>query len=322
MTSQQDHQPGEGHSAALVLRPLRDLAALVLVAAPAVLIFVALLRLVPAGGSDQLVDRARDSFYSFINMPTLLFPLAAVLLATLVVPVHPRARSIVTAALVEYAVAAVLAVLFGIMVGLVNIAGFTVRVAFEELLVRGAWLAVFGVAANAVYQLWRRHYGAPAQQPGVYGQPAQQYQQYPPPQYGAQPQPYPGQPYPPQPYSGPPYSGPPYPGQPQPGYGQQPYPPQQYPQPGYAQPAPGQWGYPAPTSAQPAGTYSPAPGQPPADYSGAPGQYSAGPGGPPPASSPRWFQPPVDATRIDPPGHEGQEYTETVDRDAAPRNQD
>ena len=57
--------------------------------------------------------------------------------------------------------AAVFAIVFGFLVALVNIASWSPRVAFEEFLVRTAWLAVFGAAAYAVFLIWRNHFYTP-----------------------------------------------------------------------------------------------------------------------------------------------------------------
>ncbi|MET0425028.1 MAG: hypothetical protein ABW046_14180 [Actinoplanes sp.] len=286
MTSHPQPGPGEGKSAGQYLRPLRDLAAYALVGAAAVLLFVAIVRLIP-GGANEFGFRTQDSFYGFVNLSTIFFPLAAVLLSLLVQPRHPKAQLIVVVALVEYAVMAFFGVFFGVLVGLINHASNNgARIAFEELLVRAAWLAVFGVAAYALFQIWRNMFYTPKpkQQPGVYGNPQQQ-------PYGAYPgqpgQPQPGQPQPgygppPPGYGPPPQPGAPYPGQPHPG---QPHPgqPQQYGQP----PAWNQAPVPMPASAPPhpghPGPYPPQPGFPPAaSQSGPP----AAPQSAPPFSEP------------------------------------
>jgi hypothetical protein len=259
VTSQPQPAPGDAPPVGQYLRPLRDLAAWALVGAPAVLLFVAIIRLIPAGDGEQFASRTQDSFYSFVNLTTIFFPLAAVLLSLLVRPSHPKAKLITVIALVEYAVAAFFGVVFGVLVGLIQIAGFSVRTAFEEFLVRLVWLAVFALAGFAVYKIWRGlfYVPKPVAPPGVYGQP----------QYGA-PGAYPGQPgygQPPQPGFAPPQPGQPGFGQPaqpgqqtfgqpaQPGWAQQPT----YGQPAYGQP---QWGQP-PVSAQPASA-QPASAQP------------------------------------------------------------
>jgi hypothetical protein len=258
VTSQPQPPPVGDRPVGPFLRPLRDLAALALVIAPAVMLFVAVIRLIPSGDGLDFSSRTQDSFYSFVNLATITFPLAAVLLALAVKPPHPKAKLITLAALTEYAVAAFFALVFGVLVGLIQIVDFSVRTAFEELLVRAAWLAVFAVAAYATYLIWRNLYYVPRPkpQPGVYGQP----------QYGV-PGTYPGQPGYGQPGGYPP--GEPAPGQ-QAGWGA--------PPPGYGPPpaaAPG-WGQP-PVSGQPAA--APGWGQPPVS-----GQ---------PAAAPGWGQPPV-----------------------------
>jgi hypothetical protein len=272
VTSQPQPAPGDARSASQYLRPLRDIAAYALVAATALMLFVAIIRLIPSGVGQDFGTRAQDSFYSYVNVPTIFFPLGAVLLSLLVTPQHPNAKLVTVIAMVEYGVAAVFAVIFGILIGLINIGRFSVRTVFEELLVRAAWLAVFAVAAIATYQIWRHMFYTPKPkpQPGVYGQP----------QYGV-PGTHPGQPG----YGQP---GQPGYGQPgQPGYGQpgqagygQPQPPYGYPgQPAY----PGQAAYPG----QPAPSDA-APGQPAWNQPGY-GAQPAYPATPPPS----WGQPPT-----------------------------
>ncbi|SNY28549.1 hypothetical protein [Paractinoplanes atraurantiacus] len=246
----QPPQPGDA-SALQFLRPLRDIAVYALVGAPALLLFVAIVRLIPDSGLGFGL-RSQGSFGDFINLTTILFPLAAVLLALLVKPQHPKARLVVLAALVEYAVMAVFGVLFGFLIGLINLASNNgARAAFEELLVRAAWLGVFGVAAYAVFRIWQGLFQVPKpqSQPGVYGRP--QYNQ--PGTFPGQPGygPPPGQPgYPPQPG----YPGQPQPGQPQPGH----------PQPGHpGQPQSGHPGQPQPGQPQPGGYPPPPPGAAP-----------------------------------------------------------
>jgi hypothetical protein len=280
VTSQPQPAPGEDKTAGQYLRPLRDLAAYALVGAAAVLIFVALMRLIP-DGDNQFGYRTQDSFYGFINLATIFFPLGAVLLALVVQPRHPKAQLIVVAALVEYAVMAFFGVFFGVLIGLINHADNNgARLAFEELLVRAAWLAVFGVAAYAVFGIWRGMFqvARPKAQPGVYGQP---------PQYN--PGAYPGQPgYAPAP----------------PGYQPQPPPPgyqpqQGYPQPGYPQQQP-PWNQPASAPpATPPGPFVPQPGTPQ-------------PGTPPPGN-PQPPQPHYDPTQVVPQHDPASDRTEKFD---------
>jgi hypothetical protein len=354
VTSQPQPDPGEGRSASQYLRPLRDLAVYALLGAAAVMLLVAVIRLIPSGVGLDFGSRAQDSFYGYVNLPTILFPLGAVLLSLLVQPQHPKAKLVTIIAVVEYLVAAVFAVIFGILVGLIKIAGFSVRTAFEELLVRAGWLAVFAVAAFATFQIWRHLYYVPKPkvQPGVYGQP----------QYGA-PGTYPGQPGYGQPGAGQPGYGQPGAGQPgygqpgagQPGYGQPGYgqpgqpgfaphpgygqpgqtpPPGYGPQPGYpgapqgSPPPPGSWGQPpvsgqpAPVSGQPApgspppGPYAPEPGQVPGPYSGAP-TYPAAPGQGAQQPYGAFSEPTQAVPRHEPPAAGSDDRTEVV-RDDRP----
>ncbi|MCU7725370.1 hypothetical protein ODJ79_16715 [Actinoplanes sp. KI2] len=243
MTSQPQPVPGEVKSAGQYLRPLRDLAAYVLVGANAVFLFLAVVDLI----GDGFGYRTQSSFGSFINQVTIGFPLAAVLLALLVQPRHPKAQLIVVSAAVEYAVMALFGIVFGVLIGLINEADTSgARGALEGLLNRVAWLAVFGVAAFAVYQIWRNMFYTPRPkpQPGMYGQP----------QFN-QPGTFPGQPgYGPPP--GHPAAPPPgHPAAPPPGPG---YPPP--PAPGYP-PAPGQQGFAPATYGQPAPPWNQPTGQ-------------------------------------------------------------
>ncbi|MEV4639160.1 hypothetical protein AB0J80_17575 [Actinoplanes sp. NPDC049548] len=300
-------QPPQARPVLPVIRQLRDIAAYALVAAPAVWLFVAIIRLVPSDVGQDFLTRVQNSFYSYVNVEIIALPLAAVLLATLVEPRHPHARLITIAALVEYAVAGFFAVVFGFLIGIVKIAGFSIRVALEEVLVRAAWLAVFAVAAYAVFLIWRTLYYTPKPkpQPGVYGQPPQQ-------QWGQQPYGQPG--YPPQP--GQPGFPPPGfpPGQPQPGQHQPGHPQPGQHQPGQPQPGQQAWGQPVwgqPTAQQPTvqqasappapGTPA-APGTPPGPFAPAPGHPHGGPAYAPPApgASSAYPQPQPPAGPADP----------------------
>src|SRR3954452_1850417 len=234
VTSQPQPAPGEVKSAGQFLRPLRDLAAYVLVGATAVFLFLAVVDLI----GDGFGYRTQGSFGSFVTLVTIGFPLAAVLLALLVQPRHPQAQLIVVTAAVEYCVMALFGVFFGVLVGLINEADHNgARSALEGLLNRVAWLAVFGVAAFAGYQIWRHLYFTPRPkpQPGMYGQP----------QFN-QPGAFPGQPGygPPPGHPGAPQPGPGYPAPPAPGYP---------PAPGQQGFAPATYGQPAPAWNQPTG---------------------------------------------------------------------
>ena len=284
MSTHPDAAPTTGRSASQFTKPLREIGALVLVGVTAVLLFVALLDLLIPYGFDNtdFTRRAERSFYDFVGLATIGFPLLAVLLATHVQPPVSRAKLITTVALVEYAVAAFFGVVFGLLVGVVVIAEDTARGAFQAMLARLAWLALLGVAGYAVYQVWRNLYYVPKpkQPAGGYGLPPQGYG-------------HPGQPpgYPPQQYGQPGYP----PGYPPHQYGQQPGYPPGYPpapvqpeqgHPGFLSQG-GQAGPPGPQShpgfpGQPPGSYPPPPASAP-PVSGAPAsgpeQHTPPPGG-------------------------------------------
>ena len=278
--------------------PLRELVALVLVGATAVFLLVALIRLVPYE-VDSFTERAQTGFYNFVNLATIAFPILAVLLVTHIGTPTGRAKLITMVALAEYAAAALFGVLFGFFVGLIRAAELSFRFAFEEFLTKIAWLAVLGVVAYVVYQLWRGLY-QPAKPKPVYepyggtqyGQPQQ-----PAPGWGGQPAPQ-GQPQGQQ-WGQPGQGAPGAPGQ----WGQQPPqgppPGQPGPQPGWGEPTqvaqPGQWGQPPqsapPQSAPPySGSSQFAPPQSGAPYSTPPQSAPPAPNGPYPPQGP--YQPP------------------------------
>ncbi|MEH1128610.1 hypothetical protein [Micromonospora sp. CPCC 206061] len=258
MTTEPAAAPTDGTPASKLTKPLRELAALVLLGATAVFLFVALLDLmIPVDFDDNdFTSRSSRSFGGFINLTTIGLPLLAVLLANHIHPPVARAKLITLVALIEYAVAAFFGVIFGLLVGVVVIiTDIGARAGFETFLTRLAWVAVLGVAAYALVRVGRGLYfiPKPTPQPGQYGYPQQ-------PGY-AQPPPY-GQPGYPQ------YAQHTAQYQQQP-YSQQPYPQQPYPQqPAAQQPAPQAY----PTSAPPAAPSPP----PPTPAPPAPGQPEEG----------------------------------------------
>ncbi|MFJ6195271.1 hypothetical protein [Micromonospora sp. NPDC092111] len=311
MTSPAEPASHDASQARQITAPLRELAALVLLGANAVLLFVGLVRLlVPASEYSTFSGRAGSEFFAFVGIEATVLPLLAVLLATHVAPVSSRAKQLTQLAVGEYAFGA----LFGALTFLIWLVG---RLAEAEvldallgMLTRAAWFAVFLVAAFVVYRIWRTLYYVPRPkpQPGVYGQPQPGWPQqppqggypsagYPPPggQYGppsfTPPQSAPPFGVPPQsgpPFGVPPQSAPPFgvPPQSAPPFGTPPQsgPPQSGPSFGVPpQPAPPFGG--APQSAPPVGGPNVAPpfGQPPsADPTQAiprqPGEPTAGSG--------------------------------------------
>ncbi|MFI6328699.1 hypothetical protein ACIBBG_10450 [Micromonospora chersina] len=173
MTSPAEPASGDTTQASQLTKPLRELAALVLLGANAVLLFVGLLRLlVPVDDYSTFSGRAGSTFFAFVGLESTVLPLLAVLLATHVRPVLPKAKLITQVALVEYAVSAVFGALTFLIWMVGRLADGEVLDAFLGLLTRVAWLAVFAIAAFVVFKIWRTLYYVPKPkpQPGVYGQ--------------------------------------------------------------------------------------------------------------------------------------------------------
>ena len=284
MTTQPEAGPSEGTPATEITKPWRELIALVLVGANAVLLLVGLIDLlIPYSENIGFSSRAGGSFFDFVGIEAIVLPLLAVLLATHIKPAVPRAKLITQIALVEYAVSAV----FGVVALLAWLFGSLVdgeiRAAFTGLLVRIAYSGIFAAAGFVIYKVWRTLYYVPRPkpQPGVYGGPPGGGPGYPP--AG------PGHPGPQGPTGG---YGPSSPYSQPPGYG---------PQPGYPPPPT------YPGSPQPPGYGAPGPGPGP----GGPGQSAAAPGGatrpsptphpgvvPPGAGAPQGAWPPAGGPQI------------------------
>ncbi|MEV0943828.1 hypothetical protein AB0I90_26080 [Micromonospora wenchangensis] len=296
MTSPAEPASHDASQARQITAPLRELAALVLLGANAVLLFVGFVRLlVPTSDYSTFSGRAGSEFFAFVGVESTVLPLLAVLLVTHLAPVSGRARQFTQVAIGEYAFAA----LFGVLTFLIWLVG---RLAEAEvldallgMLTRAAWFALFGVAAFVVYRIWRTlyHVPKPKPQPGVYGQPQPGWPQ----QQGG----YPGAGYPGQPGTG--QYG-------QPGFAP---PPQSAPPFGTPQSAPP---FGAPQSAPPAGAApqsAPPFGAPQsAPPFGAP--QSAPPFGAPPAGPPFGQPPSADPTQAIP-RQPGEPTTGTADAD-------
>jgi hypothetical protein len=236
---------GYGKDAVAITAPFREVAALILAGAVAVIMFVSFLDFL--FGLDNFGLQAQGEFGSFVNLETILLPLGAVLLATHVKPVVRRAQLITLVSLIEYGVAALFGVicLFAAFIhemsgsGPFNTGG-SVRVGFFNLLDNLVMLGLLAFAGYLVLRVWL----------GVFSTPRPV--------------------APPQPYGyAPGYGTPGYPQQPA-GYGQY---PQQYGQPGYPVPPPPP---PPPPAAPPApgyGTYPP----PAAPQHGTPGDETEAP---------------------------------------------
>ena len=174
MTTQPEAGSNEQTSANQITKPWRELIALVLVGANAVLLFVGLIDLlVPYSANVGFSSRAGGSFFDFAGIEAIVLPLLAVLLATHLKPPVPRAKLVTQVALAEYAVSAV----FGVIALLAWLFGSLVdgevRAAFTGLLVRIAYAGIFAAAAFLIYKVWRTLYYVPRPkpQPGMYGAP-------------------------------------------------------------------------------------------------------------------------------------------------------
>ncbi|MEO3775247.1 hypothetical protein ABGB16_00040 [Micromonospora sp. B11E3] len=159
--------------AAQLTGPLRELIALVLLGANAVLLFTGLIRLLAPTEYSSFDGRAAITFSTFAGIEASVLPVLAVLLVTHLAPVTPRAKLITQVALGEYAFGA----LFGGLTFLVSTVGRLadgeVLDAFLGLLTRLAMLAIFAAAGFVVFKVWSTlyHTPKPKPQPGVYGQP-------------------------------------------------------------------------------------------------------------------------------------------------------
>ncbi|MET8088990.1 hypothetical protein [Micromonospora sp. NPDC005220] len=270
MTSPAEPTSADAAQARQLTKPLRELAALALLGANAVFLFVGLLRLIAPNDDSSFTDRAGSAFDAFIGVEAVGLPLLAVLLATHISPVLAKAKLITQAALIEYAVSALFGTLTMLIWTVGRLAEAEVLDALLGVLTRFAWMVIFAIAAWVVYTIWRAHYYVPRPkpQPGVYGQPhpGQPHPGWPQQQGGWPAQPG-GQPQGGWPAAGQPGGYPPaqYPGQ----FGQQ-SPPFQAPQspPPHPQSAPPfqaapQSAPPFPQSAPPANPAPPSPAAPP-----------------------------------------------------------
>ncbi|MGC4808178.1 hypothetical protein [Micromonospora sp. DT233] len=320
MTSPAEPAPGDAapaprtaDQARQLTAPLRELIAFVLLGANALLLFVGLLRLIAPAEYTTFYTRAGGAFSSFVGLEATVLPVLAVLLATHIAPVVPRAKLLTLVALGEYAFGAVLGVLTLLIWTVDRLADAELLDALLGLLGRAAWLALFGTAAYVVFRIWRAMFFTPKPKPapGVYGQPQPGWPQQHPGQQGA--------------WGAAGQQGWPTAGQQPGGYPSAPGQPGGYPAPGqpggqYGQPTP-QF-TPAPSSAPPssASPYSAPPFTPPQSAPPAATPYSAPPFTPPASAPP--FTPPASAPPASaPPAGQSSpaEPTQAIPRPSAPQ---
>ncbi|GAB3945448.1 hypothetical protein GCM10027614_37230 [Micromonospora vulcania] len=173
MTSPAEPASTDASQARQLTKPLRELAALALLGANAVFLFVGLLRLLAPNDYSSFDDRSGSAFFAFIGIEAVVLPLLAVLLATHISPVLPKAKLITQVALGEYAFSALFGTLTMLIWTVGRLAKAEVLDALLGVLTRFGWLVIFAVAAWVVFTLWRTLYYVPKPkpQPGVYGQP-------------------------------------------------------------------------------------------------------------------------------------------------------
>lgn len=160
---------GTTSQATQVIQPLRDLLALALVGANAVLILTGVLHLLFAGWEDETTffGAADEAIFRFIGIPGIVLPLLAVLLTTVVQPITARAKLVTVIAVVEYGTAAAFTVitLLGWMIGGATNdnpfydppASFWVTGVLERLV----HAALLVVAALVVIKIWRSLFAVP-----------------------------------------------------------------------------------------------------------------------------------------------------------------
>ncbi|GAA1745923.1 hypothetical protein [Luedemannella helvata] len=171
--------PTNDRDAIELTKPLREPAALVLLAVNGMFLLLGVLDLLVTtdAWADGFGNRAAASYERFVGLHATVLPLLAVLLVTHIRPVPARAKLITVVALAEYAVSA----FFG---GLTYIAAFATDMSrvdgpslgqlFENLLVRTLIAALFALAAFVVFRVWQGRYApprAPRQPAGYYGAP-------------------------------------------------------------------------------------------------------------------------------------------------------
>lgn len=134
--------------------PLRELCALALVGGNAVFLFLGFTGLffVIDGWASGFGQRCAALFGVFVGPVSLGLPIVAVLLATHVSPMVPRHRLIVRAALIQYAVSAVLG--FAALLGAFANDVPNVRAALEGLLGRAVWLGFLALGGLVLGRLY------------------------------------------------------------------------------------------------------------------------------------------------------------------------
>ncbi|ABP53422.1 hypothetical protein [Salinispora tropica] len=193
MTSPVEPASTETTPARQLTRPLREPAAFVLLGANALLLFAGLLRLMTSPISEA--GYAGNAAAAFTSIEAVVLPLLAVLLATHLHPVLPRAKLITQVALGQYAFSAFFGALIFVIWSVDRLVSAELLDAFLGFLSQLAGLGLLLLAGFPVYRIWRQLYYVPKPkpQPGVYGAPPPGWPVSPP---GGQPGSQPGWPAP------------------------------------------------------------------------------------------------------------------------------
>ncbi|WP_327008337.1 hypothetical protein OHA72_14410 [Dactylosporangium sp. NBC_01737] len=168
--------PVDVKKARALTMPYRELAAFVLLGVAGAFLlagFIALLTTL----TDQFLNNAGGAFSAFVSIETVALPILAVLLATHLDPVVPKAKLIVLIALIEYAVAALfgLVMLLASLIGDLRGEGVPMGPVLAVFLTRLGTLSLLGLGLFLVIRVYLGAYAPPKPPPGVYGQPAYPY---------------------------------------------------------------------------------------------------------------------------------------------------
>ena len=152
--------------------PYRELSAFVLLGVVAAFLLAGFISLLTTL-TGEFLSNAGGAFGVFVSIQTIALPILAVLLATHIDPVVPKAKIIVLVALVEYAVAA----LFGLVLLLASLIGdlrpdsVRVGIALAVFLTRLGVLALLGLGLFLVIRIYLGAYAPPKPAPGVTASP-------------------------------------------------------------------------------------------------------------------------------------------------------
>lgn len=154
--------PVDVKKARALTMPYRELAAFVLLGVAGAFLlagFIALLTTL----TDQFLNNAGGAFSAFVSIETVALPILAVLLATHLDPVVPKAKLIVLIALIEYAVAALfgLVMLLASLIGDLRGEGVPMGPVLAVFLTRLGTLSLLGLGLFLVIRVYLGAYAPP-----------------------------------------------------------------------------------------------------------------------------------------------------------------